>query len=146
MHFIGRGRHLPWPLFSYRDIYIKMLTMANEVKKYRIWIRRDDTHQRITDENIWVGNIHIPSCAPYCKHSSGLTMGAEYAYVEFATWDDLLKAIGDNPEPVNLTLDGELVQEGGGSVDLTLDGTLVQEDAPEPTPVGISLAGELTQE
>jgi len=115
--------------------------------KYRIWLRRSDTHKRITDTNIWVGNVHIPKDKPYCKISSGKTKNDEcWAFVEFDTWDDLLKAIGENPEPVNLTLDGELVQEGGGSVDLTLDGTLVQEDAPGPTPVGISLAGELTQE
>ena len=52
--------------------------------KYRIWLRRSDTHKRITDTNIWVGNVHIPKDKPYCKISSGKTKNDEcWAFVEF---------------------------------------------------------------
>ena len=130
---------------------------------YKIWLRRSDTHRRITDTNIWVGNIHIPKDAPYCKISSGKTNGECWAYVEFDTWDDLLKAIGIEPETVEIELDGELFQEdtektkvylefdgeleqveGERSRNIRLGGAIVQTN--DETAIGIRLGGTITQE
>ena len=96
--------------------------------KYRIWLRRSDTHKRITDTNIWVGNVHIPKDKPYCKISSGKTKNDEcWAFVEFDTWDDLLRAIGEEPDTVNIRLNGELIQGEAASVNIRLSGELVQD-------------------
>ena len=99
--------------------------------KYRIWLNRSDTHGRITDENIWVGNVPNDG---FSKISSGLTSGANYAYVEFNTWEDLLKAIGDSQETVEVLVTGqfEQVDNGGGgggetTISLTVSGTFTQE-------------------
>ena len=78
--------------------------MATGCTKYKIWLNRSDTHGRITDENIWVGNTPGDG---HSKQSSGLTMGANYAYVEF-TWEELLKAIGIDSTTVDVTLTGIL--------------------------------------
>lgn len=99
--------------------------------KYRIWLNRSDTHGRITDENIWVGNYPNDG---FSKISSGLTSGANYAYVEFNTWEDLLKAIGDSQETVEVLVTGqfEQVDNGGGgggetTVNVTISGAFEQE-------------------
>lgn len=115
--------------------------MPTQYTKYRIWLNRCDTHERITNENIWVGNIPNDGRS---KVTSGMTYGPNYAYVEFDTWEDLLRAIGIDPETVDVTLDGTLTQEGGeGDVNITLEGTLTQDDTGMP--VDVTLTGTLTQ-
>ena len=57
---------------------------------YKIWINREDTRERITNENIWVGNKPRDGKS---KVSSGLT-GADRSYVIFDSWNDLVDAIG----------------------------------------------------
>jgi hypothetical protein len=75
---------------------------------YRIWLRRSDTHNRIVDEDIWVGNVPGDGKS---KISSGYTQHSEeWAYVEFATWEDLLKAIGEEEETVQVLVTGQFEQ------------------------------------
>lgn len=116
--------------------------MPTQYTKYRIWLNRCDTHERIVNENIWVGNVPNDGRS---KVTSGMTYGPNYAYVEFDTWEDLLIAIGVDPEKIDVTLDGTLVQEGGesGDVYLEIDGTLVQDDSG--LPVDIDLYGTIIQ-
>lgn len=97
---------------------------------YRIWLRRSDTHNRITDEDIWVGNVPNDGKS---KISSGYTQHSEeWAYVEFATWDDLLKAIGEDEQIVNVTVTGQFEQiDGGGgggetTINVTVSGNIEQ--------------------
>ena len=121
--------------------------MATGCTKYKIWLNRSDTHGRITDENIWVGNTPGDG---HSKQSSGLTMGANYAYVEF-TWEELLKAIGIDSTTVDVTLTGILEQlESTGDTGYTetviLTGTLEQEQGAPATPTEVTLIGSLTQE
>ena len=95
--------------------------------KYRIWIRRADTHKKIVDENIWVGNY--PARAQYCKRSSGETSGECWAFVEF-TWEELLKAIGEDSHTVDVLVTGNFEQTydggGGGVVNTTVTGSFEQ--------------------
>ena len=115
--------------------------MPTQYTKYRIWLNRCDTHERITNENIWVGNVPNDGRS---KVTSGMTYGPNYAYVEFETWEDLLIAIGVDPETVDVALDGTLTQEGGEEdVNITLDGTLVQDDTG--LPIDLTLTGTLNQ-
>ena len=79
---------------------------------YRIWLRRSDTHNRIVDEDIWVGNVPGDGKS---KISSGYTQHSEeWAYVEFATWEDLLKAIGEEEETVQVLVTGQFEQIDSG--------------------------------
>lgn len=87
--------------------------MANETLGYKIWLRRSGDipegwrNNLIIDENIWVGNVPGDGKS---KISSGLTDGAEYAYVYFPTWEDLLKAIGEEEETVQVLVTGQFEQ------------------------------------
>ena len=105
---------------------------------YKIWINRRDTTERITDENIWAGNVPGDGKS---KISSGLT-GADSSYVIFETWEDVLNAIGIEP----VTLSGTLTQEESGAreVGVALSGTLTQEESGSGE-VGVTLSGTLTQ-
>lgn len=135
--------------------------MPTQYTKYRIWLNRCDTHERITNENIWVGNVPNDGRS---KVTSGMTYGPNYAYVEFDTWEDLLRAIGVDPTTIDVTLDGTLEQDNGteGYVDVTLDGSLQQDDSglpvdvildgtleqidgPQPETVTLNVDGEFTQ-
>ena len=64
--------------------------------KYRIYVKRSDTHVLINNENIIVGNLR--DCPP-SKITSGLTSGAEYSYVEFNSWQELTDAAGGGSGP-----------------------------------------------
>ena len=115
--------------------------MPTQYTKYRIWLNRCDTHERITNENIWVGNVPNDGRS---KVTSGMTYGPNYSYVEFDTWEDLLRAIGIDPVTVNVVLDGTLEQESGGEdINVILDGTLTQDDTG--LPIDVTLTGTLTQ-
>jgi hypothetical protein len=100
---------------------------------YKIWVNRKDTHQRIGDEDIWVGNIHLSPDKDYCKKTSGLTIGPDYSYVIFETWEDLLKAIGvEGPVIEYVTVHGiiEQINDGGGD---------------EPTIENVTVTGNIEQ-
>jgi len=85
---------------------------------YKIWIRRQDTKAKITDENIWAGNN--PG-GQYSKQSSGQTRGEQYAYVYFPTWADVLKAI-DEEETARLsfTISPATIPASGGNATITI--------------------------
>ena len=85
--------------------------MAEE-KKYRIWVNNSKTNDRVTDENIWVGNTPEDGNS---KCTSGKTLGAEYSYVEF-TWDELIRAVGGGAV-IPVTLQGTLEQTSDGGVE-----------------------------
>ena len=61
---------------------------------YKIWLNRQDTSERITNENIWVGNRPRDGKS---KVTSGKS-GSDYAYVIFETWGDVLAAVGETPK------------------------------------------------
>ena len=95
--------------------------MASSVPEghYRIWVNRKDTHNRISDENIWVGNIPLDGKS---KITSGYTIGPNYSYVEFNSWADLLKAIGvDGPVVEYVDVYGTFEQGSGGGGDITIE-------------------------
>ena len=60
-------------------------------RKYRIYVKREDKHTLISNENILVGNTRDDGKS---KETSGMTMGAEYSYVEFNSWEELTDAAG----------------------------------------------------
>jgi hypothetical protein len=90
--------------------------------KYRIYVNRYDNHQRVTNENIWAGNVHVPADAPYCKKTSGTT-GADYAYVEFSSWDDLVRAVGGSgpADFLTATISVDDFEAQGGQAILSID-------------------------
>lgn len=102
---------------------------------YRIWLRRNGElpadwggDSRIIDEDIWVGNVPNDG---YSKISSGYTQhNKEWAYVEFATWEDLLKAIGEETTTVEAHVTGSFDQVydggGGGTITANVTGTFEQ--------------------
>ena len=98
-----------------------------EEKIYRINVKRSDTHAMIGNENIWVGNTHNDG---FSKQTSGQTMGETYSYVEF-TWNELLKAIGEEPEECTPELrlytpddiEGGIIPKDGGTWILTAETT-----------------------
>ena len=69
--------------------------------KYRIYVRRSDTHSLINDENIIVGNKR--ECPP-SKITSGLTSGQAFSYVEFANWQELCNAVSGSTETPTLRI------------------------------------------
>lgn len=69
--------------------------------KYRIYVRRSDTHSLINDENIIVGNKR--ECPP-SKITSGLTSGQAFSYVEFASWQELVDAVSGSTETPTLRI------------------------------------------
>lgn len=104
-------------LYSMFKLFIqKAFHMAEE--GYKIWIRRQDTKAKITDENIWAGNN--PG-GQYSKQSSGQTRGEQYAYVYFPTWADVLKAI-DEEETARLsfTISPTTIPASGGNATITI--------------------------
>lgn len=96
---------------------------------YKIWLNRKDTHWRIGNEDIWVGNIPRDGKS---KVTSGYTISEDYSYVIFNTWEDLLKAIGEETTTVYVTPSGTLEQQSEGpgptptTIDVTPTGTLQQ--------------------
>lgn len=98
-----------------------------EEKIYRINVKRSDTHAMIGNENIWVGNTPNDG---FSKQTSGQTMGETYSYVEF-TWNELLKAIGEEPEECTPELrlytpddiEGGIIPKDGGTWILTAETT-----------------------
>lgn len=110
--------------------------MPTAETRYRIWVNRSDTHNRIGNEDIWVGNIPNDGRS---KITSGMTIGPNYSYVEFASWEDLLDAIGVHVTTVDVTPGGTLEQQDNPGptptqIDVTPGGTLEQQDNPEPPP------------
>jgi hypothetical protein len=65
-------------------------------RKYRIYVKREDKHSLIDNENILVGNTRGDGKS---KETSGMTMGAEYSYVEFNSWQELTDAAGGGSGP-----------------------------------------------
>lgn len=65
-------------------------------RKYRIYVKREDKHTLIDNENILVGNTRGDGKS---KETSGMTMGAEYSYVEFNSWQELTDAAGGGSGP-----------------------------------------------
>ena len=84
--------------------------------KYKIWVRRSDTHDYIGNEDILVGNAGNE----HSKFTSGLTIDKAFSYVEFDSWEDLIESItgsGCTPEltceaPEDIAL-GVIPQAGG---------------------------------
>lgn len=84
-------------------------------RKYRFYLKRNDTHQNIGDEDILVGNR-----ANVGKYTSGLTRGSQYSYVEF-TWNELLRAVDATPDPtISLSASTTTVPKSGGTVTVTI--------------------------
>lgn len=91
--------------------------------KYKIWVRRSDTHDYIGNEDILVGNAGNE----HSKFTSGLTIDKAFSYVEFDSWEDLVESItgsGCTPEltwdePAEIKYDyktqpqGSIPQSGG---------------------------------
>lgn len=104
-------------LYSMFKLFIqKAFHMAEE--GYKIWIRRQDTKAKITDENIWAGNN--PG-GQYSKQSSGQTRGEQYAYVYFPTWADVLKAIGEEETArLSFTISPTTIPASGGNATITI--------------------------
>lgn len=103
--------------------------MAYTGSGYKIWLNRKDTHGRIINEDIWVGNIPNDG---YSKITSGYSeSNPDMAYVLFPTWEDLLKAIGEEETTVQVHVTGRFDQideggGGGGTENVTVTGTFDQ--------------------
>lgn len=82
--------------------------------KYKIWVKRKDTHQKITDENIWVGNTPNDGKS---QITSGASRGAEWSYVEFDSWDAVLAAVGGGGEAkyIRVSTDSLTIQSAANS-------------------------------
>lgn len=91
-------------------------------RKYRIYVKREDKHAFIDNENILVGNTRGDGKS---KETSGVTLGAEYSYVEFNSWEELVAAVegGSGPTPsetLSLGLSKDDIDATGESIYLII--------------------------
>lgn len=69
--------------------------------KYKIWVRRSDTHDNIGNEDILVGNANNE----HSKYTSGLTIDKYFSYVEFSSWEELVGSVTGSTCTPELTWD-----------------------------------------